>query len=271
MAIDVGKEEVREFWNQSSCGEAYAEGASPREQLERQARTRYELEPYLADFAKFADGSGKDVLEIGVGMGADHLEWARARPRSLTGIDLTPRAIDFTRKRLELHAQTSDLRIADAEKLPFDDASFDLVYSWGVLHHTTDTPRAIQEVLRVLRPGGVARIMIYQTYSMVGYMLWLRYGLLAGRPWRSLGYIYAHYLESPGTKAYTLAEARQMCAGFSAVNVRAQLTFGDLLQGGVGQRHRGLLLSAAKALYPRWAIERLLRGHGLDLLIEATK
>lgn len=271
MTADVLKEEVREFWNRSSCGELYAEGTSPREQLEQQARTRYDLEPYLSDFAKFADGSGKDVLEIGVGMGADHLEWARALPRSLTGIDLTPRAIDFTRQRLALNAQTSDLRVADAENLPFNDDSFDLVYSWGVLHHSPDTPRALGEVLRVLRPGGVARLMIYHTYSMVGYMLWLRYGLLTGRPWRSLSYIYAHYLESPGTKAYTVAQARRMCAGFSRVNARAQLTFGDLLQGAVGQRHRGRLLSTAKALYPRGAIERLLRGHGLYLLIEATK
>lgn len=265
------KDDVRDFWDRASCGELYAEGSSPREQLDQQARVRYQLEPYLAAFARFADGRDKDVLEIGVGMGADHLEWARSQPRSLTGIDLTPRAIDFTRNRLNIHGQTSELRTADAENLPFEDNSFDLVYSWGVLHHSPQTPRAFQEVLRVLRPGGVARIMIYQRYSLVGYMLWLRYGLLAGRPWRSLTFLFDRYLESPGTKAYTLAEARRMCAGFSRVAAHTQLSFGDLLQGSVGQRHRGLVLSAAKAIYPRWLLKRLFRHHGLYLLIEAVK
>jgi ubiquinone/menaquinone biosynthesis C-methylase UbiE len=116
-----------------------------------------------------------DVLEVGVGMGADHLEWARHMPRSLSGIDLTERAIAHTATRLALYGLRSDLRVADAEKLPFRDASFDLVYSWGVLHHSPDTPRAVREVLRVLRPGGLARVMIYHAHSMVGYMLWLRY------------------------------------------------------------------------------------------------
>ena len=63
-------------------------------------------------------------------MGADHMEWARSRPRSLTSIDLTPRAIEHTRKRLAIYGLESDLHLGDAERLNFDDASFDLVYSW---------------------------------------------------------------------------------------------------------------------------------------------
>ncbi len=271
MAETSLKEVVQKFWDKNACGEIYAEGGSLRDQLERQARTRYELEPYILDFAGFGDGRGKDVLEIGVGMGADHWQWAKSQPRSLTGIDLTPRAINFTRERLGLYGLTSDLRVADAESLPFEDNSFDLVYSWGVLHHSPDTSRAIGEVLRVLKPGGEARIMIYHTYSMVGYMLWVRYALLAGRPWRGLRDIYAHHLESPGTKAYTVDEVRALLAGFTSIRPRVQLSFGDLLMGGVGQRHRGVLLSTAKALYPRRLIQCLLPNHGLYLLIQATK
>ena len=176
------KQAVHDFWERASCGEeAYARGGSSRERLEAQARARYELEPYIRQFARFESGRGLDVLEVGVGMGADHLEWARHMPRSLSGIDLTERAIAHTATRLALYGLRSDLRVADAEKLPFRDASFDLVYSWGVLHHSPDTSRAVREVLRVLRPGGVARVMIYHAHSMVGYMLWLRYALLAGR------------------------------------------------------------------------------------------
>src|SRR5712691_1878730 len=174
------KERVRGFWEKSACGEVYATGSSLETALSAQAKTRYALEPYIKDLAGFSEAAGRDVLEIGVGMGADHAEWAKNRPQSLIGIDLTLRAVNYTRRRLNLDGLRSNLLVTDAERLPFADVSFDLVYSWGVLHHTPDTARAVREVLRVLRPGGVARIMIYHTHSLVGYMLWIRYGLLRG-------------------------------------------------------------------------------------------
>jgi ubiquinone/menaquinone biosynthesis C-methylase UbiE len=265
------KEDVRRFWSEASCGEVYAQGKSLVEQLEAQARARYELEPYIPEFARFPEGAGRDVLEIGVGMGADHLEWAKAKPRSLAGLDLTARAVDHTRSRLQAYGFRPRLMVGDAENLPFADESFDLVYSWGVLHHTPNTPAAIRSVLRVLRPGGTARLMIYHKYSLVGYMLWLRYAALGGRPWTPLSKIYAQHLESPGTKAYTTTEALQMLAGFSRARAWPELSFGDLLQGAVGQRHRGPLLAAAKKLWPRWMIRSLFRNHGLLLLMETVK
>ncbi|MGH7624710.1 MAG: class I SAM-dependent methyltransferase [Gemmatimonadaceae bacterium] len=265
------KQRVRKFWDSESCGEVYATGETAREQYEAQRATRYALEPYIAGFARFEDGTARDVLEIGVGMGADHIEWARSKPRSLTGIDLTTRAIEHTRRRLREFGHDSRLRVGDAENLPFTDDAFDIVYSWGVLHHSPDTGRAIREVYRVLRPGGIARLMIYHTHSIVGDLLWIRYALLAGHPARSLTEIYARHLESPGTKAFNRDEALAMCSAFTLVSATSRLSFGDLLQGAVGQRHRSAMLAAAKRLWPRWLIQRVLRTHGLLLLIEAVK
>ena len=113
--------------------------------------------------------------------------------------------------------------------------------------------------------------MIYNKHSIVGYMLWLRYGLMRMRPFRTLDDIYGHHLESPGTKAYSTEDAARMFSSFSNTDIKIQLSFGDLLQGEVGQRHRGFLLSALKALWPRWAIKRICKNHGLYLLITATK
>lgn len=84
----------------------------------------YRLEPYIPRFADFDAAHDQDVLEIGVGMGSDHRRLALAKPRTLTGIDLTTRAVEFTRQQLALEDLQSDLREADAENLPFDDASF---------------------------------------------------------------------------------------------------------------------------------------------------
>jgi SAM-dependent methyltransferase len=265
------KTAMRAYWDAAPCGEVYAQGEDLRRRLESQALARYGLEPYLAPFARFEDGRGRDVLEIGVGMGCDHLEWARCEPRSLTGIDLTRAGVGWTRQRLGTLGLESALLVADAERIPFSDASFDLIYSWGVLHHSPRTEQAVGEVHRILRRGGRARVMIYHTHSVVGYMLWVRYALMRGQPWRSLRSIYAEHLESPGTKAYSVEEARAMFGPFREVDVRGCLSFGDLLQGEVGQRHRGALLSAVRAIWPRWLNRALLRSHGLYLLIDAVK
>jgi ubiquinone/menaquinone biosynthesis C-methylase UbiE len=264
------KDKVHDHWNSESCGETYAVQPDGLD-LSAQEKQRYELEPYILEFAHFEDGYGKDVLEIGVGMGADHLRWARHRPRSLTGVDLTERAIEFTSGRLASEGLFSDLRVADAEALPFDDGQFDLVYSWGVMHHSPNTLACFSEARRVLRPGGSARIMIYNKWSIVGLMLWARYALVTGHLLRSLEQIYADHLESPGTKAYTPAMATRMLkeAGFSTCKVRVQLSHGDLLQGAVGARHQGLLLRTAKALWPRPLFKAVGRNVGLYLLIEA--
>lgn len=270
---DGALEAVRAFWNEQACGEIYTGLREPTrcDQLDAQANARYALEPYLEPFARFVDGRERTVLEIGVGMGADHLRWAQQAPKRLVGVDLTTRAIGFTSERLRHHGVESELLVCNAEQLPFPDDTFDLVYSWGVLHHTPRTEDAIGEVHRVLRPGGEARIMIYHRPSIVGLMLWSRYALLTGRPQRSMTEIYAHYMESPGTKGYTVHEARSLMRSFGHADVRVQLAFGDLLMGATGQRHRGRLLSVARRLWPRWAVRRFLPGLGLALLINATK
>jgi ubiquinone/menaquinone biosynthesis C-methylase UbiE len=269
-ALHARKAEVRRFWEAASCGEVYAEGGTAKEKLRRQAAERSRLEPYIRDFARFGEGADKDVLEIGIGMGADHLEWARSRPHHLAGMDLTPRAVTWTAQRLDAYGFKSDLREGDAENLPFPDCSFDIVYSWGVLHHSPDTPRAFLEAHRVLRPGGTLRVMIYHRPSIVGALLWARYGLAAGHPSRSLREIYAHHLESPGTKGYTVSEARRLVALFALCDVRCAVSFADLLLGEVGQQHASPGFTLAKRVWPRPLIRRM-PMLGLLLLIEARK
>ncbi len=274
--VQSAKKEVQNYWEKGSCGEAYTEGSLTEvEAFSKQAQVRYRLEPYLKSFAQFEEGAGKKVLEIGVGMGADHLEWAKSKPALLQGIDLTKRAVNFTINRLNLYKFTPNIQQSDAESLPFNDKTFDIVYSWGVLHHSPHTQKAFNEVCRVLKPQGVARVMVYHTWSLTGLMLWARYALLKGRPFTSLATIYAQYLESPHTKAYTKGQIRHMFqqAGFKPQNisVRIQLNHGDLLEGTVGQRHKGKLLNVAKALWPRPLFKLFTPFLGLYLLIEAKK
>jgi SAM-dependent methyltransferase len=267
---NTDKQQVHDFWNEAACGENLYLQTTDVTGYINQSAERYRLEPFIVPFADFKAAKGKKVLEIGVGLGADHQRFAEAGAE-LYGIDLTERAVEHTKRRLALFGLSSTLAVGDAERLEYPDQIFELVFSWGVLHHSPDTPKAIAEVYRVLEPGGQAKIMIYHKWSMIGLMLWLRYALLAGRPWRSLSSIYAEHLESAGTKAYSYAEAHQLFAHFTDVKISTPLTHGDLLESDVGQRHRGIALSLAKALWPRRFIRRFMRSAGLFMLIEARR
>ncbi len=258
------KEEVRDFWNADPCGSRYL---GDRADFEAHARARYRLEPYIHEFAGFAESGGRRVLEVGVGMGADYLEWLKAGAQA-TGVDLSSASIERAKRRCEIAGYAPDLRVSDAEHLPFPDNSFDIVYSYGVMHHSPDTPQCMREAWRVLKPGGSLRIMIYHHASLTGFMLWLRYGFLRGK---SLRQSVHDHLESPGTKSYTREEARAMLQGFEQVEFRQAFSPGDLLLNEPSARFQGLVYRIVWRLYPRSLIRRFGDKWGLFLLISARK
>jgi ubiquinone/menaquinone biosynthesis C-methylase UbiE len=264
---------VHDFWNSESCGERYAIGENDNQKFLSEKNNRYKIEPYIKKFANFPNFKDMDVLEIGVGFGCDHTQIASQKPKSLTGIDLTERAINNTKIRFQTLGLQSNLIVGNAEKLLFHDNTFDCIYSWGVLHHSPDTQKCFDEVYRVLKPGGFAKIMIYYKYSPVGWMLWIKYGLLKFKPFKTLKEIYSEHLESPGTKAYTIKEAHDLTMLFSDKKIQVQLSHGDLMDGDVGARHRGLLLNLAKAIYPKALIKIIAKIFpiGLYLLINIKK
>lgn len=221
------KEQVREFWEQEPCGtgEGIVGESEPLtlEWFEQVERHRYSAEPFIHGVAQFTRHRGKKLLEIGVGAGTDHLQWARAGA-VIHGVDLTQAAIDTTRARLAAYGFESQLQRVDAETLPFPDGMFDVVYSWGVIHHS-ENPRAIlEEAHRVLKPGGVFLGMLYRRHSLAILNEWIKHALLKGKPWRSFRDVTWHHVESVGTKAYTLRELRELLDMFSDVQLRRYVT-----------------------------------------------
>ncbi len=226
------KDQVRSFWSRTPCGswDATAPEGTPEYFAQIEAR-RYELEPFIGRFAQFRTTSGQSVLEIGVGLGTDHVQFARAGA-SLHGIDLTDKGVELVRRRLELEGLSSELRVADAEQVPFETDSFDYVYSWGVLHHTPDTPRAVAEAIRVLKPGGRLCVMLYSRHAWVSYGLWLRHGPLSRRPLRSIADVLHHHMESIGTQGFTKREVRRMFRGVDHLRIEKVATPYDIEYAG---------------------------------------
>jgi ubiquinone/menaquinone biosynthesis C-methylase UbiE len=165
MLPDELKRHVHDFWQANPCGVKFADGeVGTRQFFNAVEHHRYQTEwhiPEVVGFPRWCDG---DVLEVGCGLGTDAINFARRGAR-YTGVDLTEASIDLVRKRFELEGLPATLSVADAEVLPFADDSFDLVYSHGVLHHTPETQRAIDQIHRVLKPGGTAMVMLYHKNS----------------------------------------------------------------------------------------------------------
>jgi len=159
------KTRVHDFWQANPCGIKFAEEEiGTREFFNAIERHRYQTEWHIPGVVNFQRWRDSDVLEVGCGLGTDAVNFARRGAR-YTGVDLTEASIELVKKRFDFEGLAADLRVADAETLPFADDTFDLVYSHGVLHHTPDTQRAINEVHRVLKPGGTAMVMLYHKNS----------------------------------------------------------------------------------------------------------
>lgn len=227
---DSLNQQVQGYWERRPCGTApdMTGGFEPgtRAWFEYIEEYRYTVEPFIHSVAQFTRYHGKKILEVGVGAGTDHLQWARAGG-DCYGVDLTDAAIETTRARLQAYGFDSKLQRVDAEQLPFPDDEFDVVYSWGVIHHTAHPERIIQEAHRVLKPRGVFIGMMYGRRSVHAVKLWIFQALLTGRPWRTLGDVIWHHMESVGTKAYTVAELTQLFSAFSQFSAQPVITIAD--------------------------------------------
>jgi ubiquinone/menaquinone biosynthesis C-methylase UbiE len=162
-------------WTADPCGPATGAPGS-REYFADLVRGRDEHAPWLHDSLGYAATTGLEVLDVGNGQGIDLFHYASSGARA-TGVDLTPRHCELARAHLAAMGLEATVVDGDAETLPFDDESFDRVSSNGVLHHTPDMPGALREVHRVLRPGGEARIVVYNRSSL---HYWVQQVLFSG-------------------------------------------------------------------------------------------
>lgn len=267
--LEDEKLRAREQWDQDPCGALYGKEHEfgTREFFDTVERHRYaEYAPWMPAVMGFDKFPGARLLEVGCGMGSDLLQFARGGARC-TGVDLTPRSIETSRHRFALYGERCDFILSDGEHLPFLDESFDVVYSNGVLHHTPDTAGAVREVHRVLRRGGIAKIMLYHKHSLAywGEMIFRR-GILGGEFLRgrspeeimSRWVEYSEHGARPLVKAYSRKQAKKLFELFSEVKIDVEQMTRDEL--------RFLSRLVSDNLF-----QRLSRSIGWNVIITAKK
>lgn len=210
------KQQIKDYWEANICETKNIKSLKySKEYFDEFEKFRYSIMPEVHEFAQFTLWHGKKVLEIGVGAGTDFIQWVRAGTQAY-GIDLTQAAIDHTMLRLRNYGLTAkELRIADAEKLPYKENTFDLVYSWGTLHHTPDTQKAIGEAIRVVKKAGRIKLMLYNRHAaQMIIRLWLYNKFVKFRFNQSISRLLYYEFESVGTKAFTYKELRRIFAQY---------------------------------------------------------
>ncbi len=209
---------------------------------------------------------GKRVLVIGCGAGVE-AEVLRRRGARVIALDFTERALALTKRRLEIGQISVHLVRADAEALPFRGVLFDRIWSWGVIHHIPDINRVVQEMYRVLKPGGKAMIMVYRRDSINFWvhLMFIR-GVLQGKLLTKTPQdICDLYSDGALARYYSPAMIRNLFSGFRTISFQG---FSQL--GGVYPLPR-LLRCWVSAGIPNFFTQYLKRRWGDLLYFEATK
>jgi 2-polyprenyl-3-methyl-5-hydroxy-6-metoxy-1,4-benzoquinol methylase len=166
---------------------------------------RFEKLEYLPKVVGYSSYAGKQLLEVGCGIGIDLVRFAM-NGAIVTGIDLAEEPIAQAKRNFQFHGVNGDLRTMNGENLHFAEGSFDAVFAHGVLQYTHDASQMVREIHRVLKPGGKAILMVYNRYS------WLN--LLS-----KLFGVKLEYEDAPAFKRYSIPEYRRVLDCFSHVEV----------------------------------------------------
>ena len=164
---------MAEFWDSRPCNLRHSkEPIGSRKYFDEVESRKYFVEPHIRDFADFASWRGKSVLEVGCGIGTDAINFARAGAE-YTGVELSSKSLEITRTRFQLFNLSADLIEGSAESLEENlrARKFDLIYSFGVLHHTPDLLRALNSIKALCHRDTIVKVMVYAKDSWKSHMI----------------------------------------------------------------------------------------------------
>ena len=229
-----------------------------REYFDEVEARKYFVESHIPGFAEFERWRGKKVLEIGCGIGTDTISFARAGAR-VTAVDLTEKSLEVARQRARVFGLDNRITFleANAEKLsdyvPVE--AYDLVYSFGVIHHTPHPDLVLEQIRKYVAPQSTVKIMVYNRWSWK--VLWILFVYGKGQFWK-LNQLIAEYSEAqtgcPVTYSYSRAEGRRWLEdhGFRVTDATVEHIFSYSIPEYKEYRYR-------KMWYFRWMPKPLFR------------
>jgi 2-polyprenyl-3-methyl-5-hydroxy-6-metoxy-1,4-benzoquinol methylase len=259
-STDKSITDVQRYWDARPCNIRHSpKPVGSREYFDEVEARKYLVEPHILAFAEFDRWKGKRVLEVGCGLGTDSINFARAGAQ-LTAVDLSGESLAIAAQRAEVMgvADRIDFVQANAEELTsaLGDEPYDLVYSFGVVHHTPHPERALAEIRALVAPGATLKLMVYHRRSWK--VFWIVAGQGRGRFWKTDELVAMHSEAQTGcpvTFSYTRGEARELVerSGFRVRDVHVDHVFPYRVRDYVEYRY-------VKEPWFRWMPHRLFRA-----------
>jgi ubiquinone/menaquinone biosynthesis C-methylase UbiE len=173
LMIQPTTDDVEAYWNRRPCNIRHSKlEVGTRAYFDEVEERKYFVEHHIPEFAQFERWKGKKVLEVGCGIGTDAANFARAGAE-YTAVELSEKSLDLARRRFEVFGLKGKFIACNAERLSehVDGRAFDLVYSFGVIHHTPDQRAVVWEIRRVIKDDGEFRLMVYAKNSWKDAMI----------------------------------------------------------------------------------------------------
>lgn len=258
MKIVPSIETVADYWNRRPCNIRHSQSEiGSRKYFDEVEERKYFVEPHIPGFAQFERWRDAQVLEVGCGIGTDAVNFARAGA-FYTGVELSQASLDLARRRFGLFGLTGDFLQVNAEELAsyLLPASFDLVYSFGVIHHTPRPDAVVRQVRRLIKPKGEFRLMLYAKDSWKDAMIEAGYD----QPEAQFG--------CPIAMTYTRPQVHQLLepAGFQIVSIKQDHIFPYVVEKYVRYEYE---LQPWFATMPRDMFRALEKRMGWHMLIVA--
>ncbi len=269
---NVPVDHVKEYWNRRPCNIRHSpEPVGSKAYFDQVERRKYFVEPHIPVFAQFRRWRGKKVLEVGCGIGTDTMNFARAGAQ-VTAVDLSEESLKLARKRARVLGLEDKITFIQAnaeelsEKVPVE--QYDLIYSFGVIHHTPRPEKAVEELRKYAGPGTTLKIMVYNRYSWK--VLWALATDGRFRFWRLDEWVARNseaQFGSPVTYSYTPRTVKNLLRGFRVTHTWVDHIFPWRIPEYKQYRYR-------KVWYFRWMpgpMFRLLeRAFGWHLMVDAV-
>jgi 2-polyprenyl-3-methyl-5-hydroxy-6-metoxy-1,4-benzoquinol methylase len=208
-------DEVRQYWDRRPCNIRHSpQPVGTRAYFDEVEARKYFVEPHIPRFAEFERWRGKKVLEIGCGIGTDTVNFAR-HGAEVTAVDLSANSLEVARQRVDVYGLADRVRFfsGSAEELTsfVPRQTYDLIYSFGVIHHTPRPERILAEARQYAASGSTLKIMVYHRRSWK--VLWIVLGYGKGQFWRTAELV-AQNSEAqtgcPVTYTYSRPQARRL-------------------------------------------------------------